>query len=73
MSVVEKELTGWEPKIVGFACNWCSYAGADSAGVSRFQYPPTMRVVRVPCSGRVNPNYILRAFQKGADGVLVAG
>lgn len=73
MSVEDKVTEAWEPKIVGFACNWCSYAGADSAGVSRFQYPPSVRIVRVPCSGRVNPQFVIRAFQKGADAVLVAG
>jgi len=66
-------LTGFEPRIVGFLCNWCSYAGADLAGVSRFQYPPNLRVIRVMCSGRVHPSYILEAFRDGADGVLVAG
>ena len=64
---------GWEPKIVAFLCNWCSYAGADLAGVSRFQYPTNVRVIRVPCSGRVNPMYIVKALQEGADGVLVSG
>lgn len=63
----------WEPKIVGFACQWCTYAGADLAGTSRLQYPATVRLIRVPCSGRVNPALVLRAFQRGADGVLVAG
>ena len=63
----------WEPRLVGFLCNWCSYAGADLAGTSRMQYPPNMRVIRVPCSSRVRPEFILRALQKGADGVLVAG
>jgi coenzyme F420-reducing hydrogenase delta subunit len=63
----------WQPKIVAFCCNWCSYAGADLAGTSRMQYPPTVRVVRVPCSGRVNPRFLIRALQRGADGVLVAG
>ncbi len=63
----------FEPRIVGFLCNWCSYAGADLAGVSRFQYPPNLRVIRVMCSGRVHPSYILEAFREGADGVLVAG
>lgn len=70
---LEESKGAWEPKIVGFACNWCSYAGADSAGVSRMQYPPSIRIIRVPCSGRVNPQYIIKAFQAGADGVLVAG
>ncbi|MEW6770168.1 MAG: hydrogenase iron-sulfur subunit [Bacillota bacterium] len=63
----------WEPKIVAFLCNWCSYAGADLAGVSRLKYPANIRIVRVPCSSRVNPQFILRALQRGADGVLVAG
>lgn len=63
----------WEPKIAAFLCNWCSYAGADLAGVSRIQYPPNIRVIRVPCSGRINPLYILKALQSGLDGVLVSG
>ncbi|MEM1587102.1 MAG: hydrogenase iron-sulfur subunit [Candidatus Bathyarchaeia archaeon] len=63
----------FEPIIVGFLCNWCSYAGADLAGVSRIQYPPNIRVIRVMCSGRVDPAFILEAFKNGADGVLVAG
>jgi F420-non-reducing hydrogenase iron-sulfur subunit len=62
-----------EPKIVAFCCHWCAYAAADLAGVSRFQYPPNIRVIRVMCSGRINPNFILKAFQLGADGVLVSG
>jgi F420-non-reducing hydrogenase iron-sulfur subunit len=63
----------FEPKIITFACNWCAYSAADLAGVSRLQYPPNMKIIRVMCSGRVNPNFILKAFQLGADGVLVAG
>lgn len=63
----------FEPKIIAFACNWCSYAGADLAGVSRIQYPPTTRVIRVMCSGRVSPMFILEALRSGADGVLVTG
>lgn len=63
----------FEPRIVVFACNWCSYAGADLAGVSRIQYPPTIRVIRVMCSSRIDPSFILKAFLMGADGVLVAG
>lgn len=63
----------WEPKIIAFLCNWCSYAGADLAGVSRFQYPPNVRIIRVPCSGRVSANMILSALRSGADGVLVSG
>ena len=67
------ETNGWEPKIVAFLCNWCSYAGADLAGVSRLQYPSNVRVIRVPCSGRINPSIILASLQHGADGVLVCG
>ena len=63
----------WQPKILAFLCNWCSYAGADLAGTSRIQYPPSIRVVRVPCSGRINPLFILKALQSGIDGVLVSG
>ena len=60
-------------KIVAFLCNWCSYAGADLAGVSRLQYPPNVRDIRVMCTGTISPHYILKAFQEGADGVLIAG
>ncbi|SMB96472.1 F420-non-reducing hydrogenase subunit D [Desulfonispora thiosulfatigenes DSM 11270] len=63
----------FEPVIVGFLCNWCSYAGADLAGVSRIQYPPNLRPIRVMCSGRVEPSFVLKAFQEGADGVLISG
>jgi coenzyme F420-reducing hydrogenase delta subunit len=63
----------FEPKIIGFLCNWCGYAGADLAGVSRIQYPPNIRVIRVMCSGRVDPVIILEMFENGADGVLVVG
>jgi F420-non-reducing hydrogenase iron-sulfur subunit len=63
----------FEPKIVVFACNWCSYAGADTAGVSRIQHQPNFRMIRVMCSGRIQPAFVLRAFEKGADGVLVSG
>ena len=61
------------PKIVAFFCNWCTYAGADLAGSSRIEYPANIRVVRVPCSGRIRPEFILTAFHRGADGVLVSG
>lgn len=63
----------FEPKIVGIFCNWCSYAGADLAGTSRTKYAPNVRIVRVMCSGRVEPYFVLKAFQNGADGVLIAG
>ncbi len=63
----------WEPKIVGFLCNWCSYRGADLAGTARIKCSPNVRTIRVMCSGRVEPTFILKAFQLGADGVLVLG
>jgi coenzyme F420-reducing hydrogenase delta subunit len=70
---MKTDTNGWEPKIVAFLCNWCSYAGADLAGVGRLQYPPNVRIIRVPCSGRINPSFILAGLQHGADGVLVCG
>lgn len=63
----------FSPKIIGFMCNWCSYAGADLAGISRIKYAPNLRIIRVLCSGRVDPSIIVTAFEKGADGVLVTG
>jgi F420-non-reducing hydrogenase iron-sulfur subunit len=63
----------FEPSILGILCNWCSYAGADLAGTSRKKYSPNVRIVRVMCSGRVEPAFILKAFQLGADGVLICG
>jgi F420-non-reducing hydrogenase iron-sulfur subunit len=66
-------MTEFEPKIIGFLCNWCSYAGADLAGVSRIQYPPNIRVIRVMCSGRVDPVIVLEMLANGADGVIVMG
>jgi F420-non-reducing hydrogenase iron-sulfur subunit len=63
----------WEPKIIAFLCNWCTYTGADLAGTSRIQYPPNVRVVRVMCSGAVDPVYVLKPLLQGADGVLVSG
>ena len=65
--------TSFEPRIVGFLCNWCSYAGANLAGTSRIQYAPNIRIIRVPCSGRVDPLFVVKAFQAGADGVMVLG
>ena len=75
METTEKRIVQdeFEPKILVFCCNWCSYAGADLAGVSRFQYPPNIRVIRVMCSGRVDPSFVLKALKNGADGVLVSG
>lgn len=66
-------MTNFEPKIVGFFCNWCSYAGADSAGTARKTYPQNVNVIRVMCSGRIDPQFILKAFKEGADGVLILG
>ena len=63
----------FEPNIIGFLCNWCSYAGADLAGTSRLKYPPNIKSIRVMCSGRVDPVFVLEALKKGADGVLIAG
>ncbi len=65
--------TEFEPRLLGFLCNWCSYAGADLAGVSRLQYPPNIRVIRVMCSARVDPVFILKALLGGIDGVLIGG
>jgi len=67
------ESAEWEPKILAFLCNWCSYAGADLAGIGRIQYPPNIRIVRVPCSGRVNPLFLIKCLQRGIDGILVSG
>ena len=63
----------FEPQVVAFCCNWCSYGGADLAGVSRLQYPANIRIIRMMCTGRFDPAFPLRAFEKGADGVLVCG
>jgi F420-non-reducing hydrogenase iron-sulfur subunit len=67
------EKSPFEPSIIAFSCNWCAYAGADLAGVSRMQYPSNIRVIRVMCSGRVDPGMVLRCFERGADGVMVLG
>jgi F420-non-reducing hydrogenase iron-sulfur subunit len=63
----------WKPRIVAFFCNWCTYTAADLAGVSRFTYEPNVRVVRIMCSGRLDPQFIMKAFRGGADGVLIGG
>ena len=63
----------FEPKIIAFLCNWCSYAGADLAGTSRMQYPPNVRIIRLMCSGGLDPLYVFRALLGGADGVLIGG
>ena len=69
----QNKMTEFEPRIVAFLCNWCSYRGADLAGTSRFHYPPNVRIIRVMCSGSVDPVYVLEAFVHGADGVLIGG
>ncbi len=63
----------FEPKIVGFLCNWCSYRAADLAGTARIKYAPNVRIIRVMCSGRVDPTFVLKALALGADGVMIAG
>ena len=63
----------FQPRIVGFLCNWCCYAGADMAGTSRMSYPTNIRIIRVPCSGRVDPLFIVKSFQMGSDGVFLGG
>jgi F420-non-reducing hydrogenase iron-sulfur subunit len=68
-----KENDNFEPKIVAFLCNWCSYAGADLAGVSRLQMPASFRVIRVMCTSRVDPMFVVKAFLEGADGIIIAG
>jgi F420-non-reducing hydrogenase iron-sulfur subunit len=88
METVEKETQGkvvsaenpgitasadWQPVIIGILCNWCSYAGSDLTGTSRIQYPPNIRIIRVPCSSRVDPWFIIKSLQTRADGVLISG
>lgn len=73
MKETKESKTEFEPKILAFCCNWCSYAGADLAGVSRFQMPPNLRVIRVMCSGRVPPELVIRALANGLDGVMILG
>ncbi len=64
---------GFEPKIVAFVCNWCTYAGADLAGISRLHYEPNVRIIKLPCTGAIEPMFLIKAFEKGADGILVSG
>ncbi|MBI5599708.1 MAG: hydrogenase iron-sulfur subunit [Deltaproteobacteria bacterium] len=66
-------VTAFEPKIMAFVCNWCTYAGADLAGTSRMEYRPNVRIIKLPCTGRIDPLFIIKAFENGADGVLVSG
>ena len=69
----QKADSSWEPRIVAFICNWCTYTGADLAGTSRMKYPPYVRVIKIPCTGRFDPLFMVKAFERGADGVLVSG
>jgi F420-non-reducing hydrogenase iron-sulfur subunit len=69
----DTNMSEWEPKIVSFLCNWCSYGAADLAGVSRMQYPANIRIVRIPCTGRMSPKFALAALREGADGVWISG
>ena len=69
----KNQVPEWQPRIVAFLCNWCSYAGADLAGMSRLSYPSSVRIIRVPCSGRVDPMFVLKSFERGADLVLMSG
>lgn len=71
--ITQSENKEFKPNIVAFCCNWCSYAGADLAGSSRLSYPADVKIIRVPCSCRVNPIFVLKAFQRGADGVILCG
>lgn len=73
IDVPQESAVGWEPKIVAFFCNWCTYLAADLAGTSRMKYAPNARVVRVMCSGRIDPQFVMEAFANGADGVLIGG
>jgi len=70
---LEQKKTEWEPQVLGFLCKWCSYAGADLAGTSRKKYPANVRIMKIPCSGRIDPLFILKALRMGFDGVLVSG
>ena len=72
-NAVPEEKAGWEPTIVAFFCNWCTYLAADLAGTSRMKYAPNARVIRVMCSGRIDPQFVMKAFANGADGVLIGG
>jgi len=73
IEVPQESVAGWEPTIVAFFCNWCTYMAADLAGTSRMKYAPNARVIRVMCSGRIDPQFVMEAFANGADGVLVGG
>ncbi|MEO5350975.1 MAG: hydrogenase iron-sulfur subunit [Magnetococcus sp. YQC-3] len=69
----ESSSASFEPRIMAFVCKWCTYAGADLAGTSRMEYAPNVRMIRLPCSGRIDPQFLIKAFEQGADGVVVSG
>ena len=73
METIEKSNEEWTPRIVAFFCNWCTYTASDLAGVSRLRYAPSTRVIRVMCSGRIDPEFVMESFADGADGVLIGG
>jgi|SRR5210317_878170 len=73
LATKEIAMSDWEPRIAAFLCNWCSYGAADLAGVSRMEYPANIRVIRIPCTGRMDPKFFLAALREGADGVWVSG
>ncbi len=73
VSEMEGQTAKWEPKITAFVCNWCTYAGADLAGTSRMEYRPNVRIIKLPCTGRIDPLFIIKAFERGSDAVLVSG
>lgn len=73
VSIETPKVKEWEPRIIAFLCNWCSYTGADLAGISRIQWDPSVSIVRVMCSGRMDPTFVAKAFQLGADGVIISG
>jgi len=70
---VRETPTGWEPNVLAFACHYCAFAAADLAGVMRLSYPTNVKVIRLPCTGKLDPYYVLRALERGVDGVFVAG
>jgi F420-non-reducing hydrogenase iron-sulfur subunit len=73
MATPAQKIEGFEPRITALVCNWCTYTGADLAGTSRLQMSPNVRIIRLPCTGRIDPLFILKAFERGADGVIVSG
>ena len=73
MALPAEKIEAFEPRITAFVCNWCTYTGADLAGTSRLQMDPNVRIIRLPCTGRIDPLFVIKAFERGADGVIVSG